>query len=90
MMAFADSLAVMGLDEAGVAAFKAMIQEPDDVAPLAVFLASDEGRKLSGRVLGLTHQDFTVLEPPAHAPLGHADTGPWTADALIEASSGLG
>ena len=89
MMAFADSLAVMGLDEAGVAAFKAMIQEPEDVAPLAVFLASPEGRKVSGRVFGLTRQDFTELEPPTHARRGHTDEGPWSVAELSGAVPGL-
>jgi NAD(P)-dependent dehydrogenase (short-subunit alcohol dehydrogenase family) len=89
MMAFADSLAGMGVDEDGVAAFKAMIQEPEDVAPLAVFLASDAGRKLTGRVFGLTHQDFTELKPPSHDSLGHQADGPWTVDELIAAAADL-
>lgn len=89
MMEYADSLAGMGLDADQLDAFKAMIQEPDDVAPLAVFLASPDGRKLSGRVLGLTRQDFSALEPPVHHPLGHAEGGPWSISDLIAAAGEL-
>jgi NAD(P)-dependent dehydrogenase (short-subunit alcohol dehydrogenase family) len=85
MMAFAESLAEMGLTEEQVAGFKSSIQEPDDVAPLAVFLASAEGRKLSGQVLGLTHHDVTVLNPPAPSDPVHRDTGPWDVEGLITA-----
>jgi 3-oxoacyl-[acyl-carrier protein] reductase len=87
MLAFADSLADMGLTEEQVADFKSTIQEPDDVAPLAVFLASAEGRKLSGQVLGLTRRDFTVLNPPGHTEPVRRDPGPWDVEGLIAAVS---
>jgi NAD(P)-dependent dehydrogenase (short-subunit alcohol dehydrogenase family) len=89
MMAFADSLGDMGLPEEQIAGFKATIQEPEDVAPLAVFLASAEGRKLSGLVLGLTRDEFTVLNPPGHSTPVRQDPGPWTVDELIAASTRL-
>jgi NAD(P)-dependent dehydrogenase (short-subunit alcohol dehydrogenase family) len=89
MMAFADSLKDMGLTEEQVADFKSTIQEPDDVAPLAVFLASPEGRKLSGQVLGLTHHDFTVLNPPVHSDPVRRDAGPWDVEGLIASISAV-
>jgi NAD(P)-dependent dehydrogenase (short-subunit alcohol dehydrogenase family) len=89
MMAFADSLTGMGLTEEQVAGFKSMIQEPEDVAPLAVFLASSEGRKLSGQVLALTHEEFSVLNPPDHSAPVRRDDGPWDVDGLAAALSGL-
>jgi NAD(P)-dependent dehydrogenase (short-subunit alcohol dehydrogenase family) len=89
MMAFADSLMGMGLTEEQVAGFKSMIQEPEDVAPLAVFLASAEGRKLSGQVLALTHDEFSVLNPPDHSAPVRRDDGPWDVDGLAAAISGL-
>jgi NAD(P)-dependent dehydrogenase (short-subunit alcohol dehydrogenase family) len=89
MVAFADSLLAMGLTEEQVAGFKAMIQEPEDVAPLAVLLASDAGRHLAGHVLGLTHQDLTVLQPPRYGEPRHREPGPWSVDALIEAAPNL-
>jgi NAD(P)-dependent dehydrogenase (short-subunit alcohol dehydrogenase family) len=85
MMAFADSLADMGLTEEQVADFKSTIQEPDDVAPLAVFLASAEGRKLSGQVLGLTRHDLTVLNPPVQSDPVRREAGPWDVAGLISA-----
>jgi len=85
MLAFADSLAAMGLPDEQVAAFKATIQEPEDVAPLAVFLASAEGRKLSGAVLSLTHEEFMVLDPPNYSAPVRQDHGPWTVDEVIAA-----
>ena len=87
MLAFVDSLAEMGLTEEQVAGFKSTIQEPEDVAPVAVFLATAEGRKLSGQVLGLTHHDFTVLNPPAPSDPVRRDTGPWDVEGLIAAAS---
>ena len=90
MMAFADGLAGMGLTDDQVAGFKATIQEPEDVAPLAVFLATPEGRRLSGKVLALTRDEFTVLEPPAHCPPARRGAGPWTVDDLIAAVSEWG
>jgi 3-oxoacyl-[acyl-carrier protein] reductase len=86
MLAFADSLADMGLSEEQVAAFKSTIQEPQDVAPVAVYLATEEGRKLSGQVLGLTHDEFSVLSPPSHSAPVRRDQGPWDVDALIAAT----
>ncbi len=87
MMAFVDSLTDMGLTEEQVADFRSTIQEPDDVAPLAVFLASAEGRKLSGQVLGLTHHDFTALKHPVHSDPVRLDAGPWDVEGLIAAVS---
>ncbi len=89
MMAFADSLADMGLTEEQLAAFKATIQEPEDVAPLAVYLATPEGRKLSGQVLGLTRHEFSLLNPPSHSAPARRDHGPWAVDELIAAVSDL-
>lgn len=65
LMAYVDSLSSKGLTEEQLAGFKAMIMEPEEVAPLAVFLAGPEGRKLSGTVLSVTRDGPTVLRPPA-------------------------
>ncbi|HVN51754.1 MAG TPA: SDR family oxidoreductase [Acidimicrobiales bacterium] len=69
MLAYADSLGTMGLTDAQVADFKATILEPEQVAPLAVFLASPEGRKLSGTVLSMTADGPTILNGPAYGQL---------------------
>jgi hypothetical protein len=56
----------MGLTDAQLAAFRGSILEPEEVAPLAVFLASPEGRKLSGTVLSVTAGGPTVLRGPSY------------------------
>jgi NAD(P)-dependent dehydrogenase (short-subunit alcohol dehydrogenase family) len=89
MMAFADSLTDMGLTEEQVAAFKATIQEPEDVAPLAVYLATAEGRKLSGQVLGLTRQELSRLNPPIQSAPLRREQGPWDVEALTASVSHL-
>ncbi|MDA8046138.1 MAG: SDR family NAD(P)-dependent oxidoreductase [Actinomycetota bacterium] len=89
MLAYTDSLATMGLDAQQVAAFKAYLQEPEDIAPLVVFLASPAGRRLTGRVLGVTRRELVSLEPPATSRLGSNDPGPWTFDELAAAAAGL-
>jgi NAD(P)-dependent dehydrogenase (short-subunit alcohol dehydrogenase family) len=65
MMQYVDSLGAMGLTDAQLAGFRAAIVEPEQVAPLAVFLASPEGRKLSGTVLSMTADGPTVLRGPS-------------------------
>ena len=65
MMAYAESLGAMGLTDAQLAEFRAAILEPEEVAPLAVYLASAEGRKLSGMVLGVTADGPSVLRGPS-------------------------
>jgi len=67
MLAYVDSLgAAMGLTDAQVAEFKGAILEPEEVAPLAVFLASPEGRTLSGTVLSVTADGPTILRGPSY------------------------
>ena len=67
MLKYVDSLgATMGLTDAQLAGFREAILEPEDVAPLAVFLASPEGRTLSGAVLGMTADGPTILRGPSY------------------------
>ena len=65
MMAYVDSLSAMGLTDEQLAGFKDAIVEPEDVAPLAVFLAGPEGRTLTGTVLSMTGAGLTVLRGPS-------------------------
>jgi NAD(P)-dependent dehydrogenase (short-subunit alcohol dehydrogenase family) len=85
MMAFVDSLAGMGLTEEQLAGFKSMIQEPEDVAPLAVYLATAAGRKLSGQVLTLSHDEFNRLNAPGYSAPVRRDQGPWDVEGLTAA-----
>ncbi len=89
MMAYADSLTNLALSEDHVAAFKATIQEPEDVAPLAVLLASPAGRQLSGKVLGLTRNELTLLSPPGPSVVARIDDGPFSTAQLVAAVPSL-
>jgi NAD(P)-dependent dehydrogenase (short-subunit alcohol dehydrogenase family) len=66
MMKYVDSLGAMGLTDAQLAGFRGAILEPEEVAPLAVFLASPEGRTLSGTVLSMTAAGPTILRGPSY------------------------
>jgi NAD(P)-dependent dehydrogenase (short-subunit alcohol dehydrogenase family) len=66
MLEYVDSLGAMGLTDAQLDQFRATILEPEQVAPLAVFLASPAGRKLSGTVLSMTADGPTILHGPSH------------------------
>ena len=66
MLKYVDSLGAMGLTDAQLAGFRSSILEPEDVAPLAVFLASPEGRTLSGTVLSATADGPTILRGPSY------------------------
>ena len=49
-LAFVDSLADMGLTAEQVEAMRSSMPQPEDVAAITVFLATPEGRRLSGRL----------------------------------------
>jgi len=67
MLKYVDSLGTtMGLTDAQLAGFRSSILEPEDVAPLAVFLASAEGRALSGTVLSVTADGPKILRGPSY------------------------
>jgi NAD(P)-dependent dehydrogenase (short-subunit alcohol dehydrogenase family) len=70
MLKYVDSLGAMGLTEAQLAGFRDTILEPEDVAPLAVFLASTEGRALSGTVLSVTAEGPVILRGPSYVDPG--------------------
>lgn len=89
MLAFAETLEVMGLTEEQMDALKASFQDPEDIAPVVVYLASPEGRRLTGRVLGVTRREVVSLEPPTANRLGTCDPGPWTFDGLEAALAPL-
>jgi NAD(P)-dependent dehydrogenase (short-subunit alcohol dehydrogenase family) len=70
MLKYVDSLGAMGLTDAQLAGFRDTILEPEDVAPLAVFLASTEGRALSGTVLSVTAEGPVILRGPSYVDPG--------------------
>lgn len=63
-LAFVDSLADMGLTAEQVEAMRSSMPQPEDVALITVFLATPEGRRLSGRLLTMTKDELSVIGPP--------------------------
>ncbi|TXB65729.1 SDR family oxidoreductase [Paracoccus aurantiacus] len=54
---------------------------PEDVAPLAVFLASDEGRAITGQCLGIGGDRLSIWSHPQEIDIRHSDGG-WSAEGI--------
>jgi NAD(P)-dependent dehydrogenase (short-subunit alcohol dehydrogenase family) len=63
-LAFVDSLADMGLTAEQVEAMRSSMPQPEDVALITVFLATPEGRRLSGRLLTMGKDELVVVGAP--------------------------
>jgi NAD(P)-dependent dehydrogenase (short-subunit alcohol dehydrogenase family) len=57
---------------------------PEDVAPLAVFLASDAAAGITGQCIGMGGDKLALWSHPKEISVAYND-GPWTADAIAEA-----
>jgi NAD(P)-dependent dehydrogenase (short-subunit alcohol dehydrogenase family) len=57
---------------------------PEDVAPLAVFLASDAAAGITGQCIGLGGDKLALWSHPKEISVAYND-GPWTPDAIAEA-----
>ncbi len=57
---------------------------PEDVAPLAVFLASDAGRQVTGQCIGIGGDRLALWSHPAEIRT-RSMPGGWTADAIADA-----
>ncbi|MGE0880710.1 MAG: SDR family NAD(P)-dependent oxidoreductase [Acidimicrobiia bacterium] len=69
VVAFLESLPAMGMPVDQIEAMRSMAQDPADVAPAVVFLASEAGRRQSGNVYTLTRDSLTRVGPPAEIPV---------------------
>jgi hypothetical protein len=76
-----------GAPEGELEFFRSTIQEPDEVALVTVFLASERGRALHGEVLTMTRDSLAVLRPVS-ARTSHTD-GAWTIDSMAAAAAKL-
>ncbi|HET6921470.1 MAG TPA: SDR family NAD(P)-dependent oxidoreductase [Jiangellaceae bacterium] len=88
-LAFLDSLTDMGLPAEQVEAMRSSMPQPDDVAAITVFLATPEGRRLSGRLFTMTKDDLTAIDPPDGGRLVRAPGERWTLDDLGAAVQSL-
>lgn len=61
---------------------------PEDVAPLAVLLASDAGRKITGQCIGIGGDRLAIWSHPAELQT-RCRNGGWTAQAIADAWPGL-
>jgi NAD(P)-dependent dehydrogenase (short-subunit alcohol dehydrogenase family) len=59
---------------------------PEDCAPLAVFLASDQAADVTGQAIGIGGDKLSVYTHPAEAAVEYRDGG-WTADEIAKAWS---
>jgi hypothetical protein len=81
-LAFVDSLATMGLPAEQVEAMRSSMPQPEDVALITVFLATPEGRRLSGRLLTMTKDELTAIGPPEGGWPVRAPGERWTLEDL--------
>jgi 3-oxoacyl-[acyl-carrier protein] reductase len=59
----------------------------EDVAPLFVFLGSDQSHKITGQCIGIGGDRLAVWAPPSEADHALADGG-WTAASIADALNG--
>jgi NAD(P)-dependent dehydrogenase (short-subunit alcohol dehydrogenase family) len=60
---------------------------PEFVAPMLVYLATDEAKDINGQIIRIIGGDVIVFAPPMGEPLGHHylhKSGKWTVDELTE------
>jgi NAD(P)-dependent dehydrogenase (short-subunit alcohol dehydrogenase family) len=81
-LAFVDSLADMGLTAEQVEAMRSSMPQPEDVALITVFLATPEGRRLSGRLLTMGKDDLVVIGAPEGGRPVRAAGERWTLEEL--------
>lgn len=78
-----------GLTEEQVEAFIVKSQDPALLGPLAAFLATPEGRKVTGKVFALRGDRVSLMPPPIETTLAHAPSGQWDLDSMVAVLPGL-
>jgi 3-oxoacyl-[acyl-carrier protein] reductase len=89
-LAFVDSLADMGLTAGQVEAMRSSLPQPEDVALITVFLATPEGRRLSGHLLTMSKDELSAIGPPDGGRPVRAAGQRWTLEELGAAVASLG
>jgi NAD(P)-dependent dehydrogenase (short-subunit alcohol dehydrogenase family) len=88
-LAFVDSLADMGLSSEQVEALRSSMPQPEDVAAITVFLATPDGRRVSGRLFTMTKDELMLIGPPDGARVVRAAGERWGLEELGAAVVGL-
>jgi 3-oxoacyl-[acyl-carrier protein] reductase len=68
MLAYVDLMAESGAPVDAVEWMKSNMQEPEDVAPLVVYLASAASEGVNGQAFTITRDALTLIEPPTEGP----------------------
>jgi NAD(P)-dependent dehydrogenase (short-subunit alcohol dehydrogenase family) len=89
-LAFVDSLTDMGLTAEQVAAMRSSMPQPEDVALITVFLATPEGRRLTGQLLTMSKDELSAIGPPDGGRPVRAAGERWTLEELGSAVASLG
>jgi len=77
-LAFVDGLRDKGVPADQIDAMRRAMPEPDEVAAITVFLATDAGRRLSGQLFTMTKDELTVIGPPPDVRTVRAPGPVWT------------
>lgn len=83
---FIDSLqTIAGMPAEAVESMKEAAELPEHVSPIVVFLATEEGRKLSGQLFTLTNNELSVIMAPSIESVSRPGGSSWTLDQLSDA-----
>jgi NAD(P)-dependent dehydrogenase (short-subunit alcohol dehydrogenase family) len=89
MMAWLDSLADQGVGQDMIEQLRASVQEPEDVAPLVVYLLSPASQKISGQAFSLTRDTLSLVNPPSETRTAYKSPAPWSPSDVAEVASSL-
>ena len=64
--------------------------DPDDLAPMIVYLTTDEAKNITGQYIYIAGGDICLFDQPLKPRLFVRKIGRWTLDELGEVVPGLG
>ncbi len=83
---FLESLhTVEGMPKEEVSAFAATMAQPEDIAPIVVYLASDESKDVTGLAFEVERQSVSVVSP-IREPSRRTEKERWDVDDLAAAA----
>ncbi len=65
------------------------VQQPSNLAPLAIVLCSDDGRSISGRIFEIWNDKIYLMRPPSRGAHVERSGEEWELDSLAKALSSL-